>query len=488
MRNPVANRFRYLCGMYKSETIVALATAPGVGAIAVIRMSGPQAHAIAGNLFVTQSKSKPSGDLKNIPDHQASLGFIKNGKRVVDKVILTKYSTPRSYTGEDVVEISCHGSTFIQQEIINLCLENDARAAQAGEFTLQAFMNAKMDLSQAEAVADLIASESRTAHEIAMSQMRGGFTDDIKELRTQLLNFASLIELELDFSEEDVAFANRDELRDLLSKSQLKLRKLIDSFAVGNVLKTGIPVAIIGEPNVGKSTLLNALLNEEKAIVSDIAGTTRDSIEDEINIEGIRFRFIDTAGIRETTDTIETMGIQRSYNKANQSNLVLYLVDATQLLTKARVNHCMLRIQLMKERFANKKMVLILNKLDQINGIELSEIQQRLDQLGLDIPAISLSAKSGKGVEELKQALVTSFNSGLLNSNDPIVSNARHYDALQRAYSSLIDVQNGMENEISSEFLAIDLRAATEALGLITGEITNDELLGNIFSQFCIGK
>jgi tRNA modification GTPase len=473
--------------MYKSETIVALATPPGVGAIAVIRISGPKAHKIAGKLFVQKANAAPEGNLSAAERH-ATLGFIKNGKSVVDKVVLTKFTAPHSYTGEDVVEISCHGSLFIQQEIVNLCLEHGAQTASAGEFTLQAFMNAKMDLSQAEAVADLIASESRTAHEIAMSQMRGGFTNDLKELRAQLLNFASLIELELDFSEEDVAFANRDDLRKLLQESQEKLRKLIDSFAVGNVLKSGIPVAIIGEPNVGKSTLLNALLNEEKAIVSDIAGTTRDSIEDEINIEGIRFRFIDTAGIRETADTIESMGIQRSYDKANQSNLVLYLVDATQLLTDARVKHCMLRVQLMKERFANKKMVLILNKLDSINGIELSEIQQQLDKLGLDIPMISLSAKSGKGVEELKNALVTSFNSGLLQSNDPIVSNARHYDALQRAYQSLIEVQQGMKDEVSSEFLAVDLRAATEALGLITGEITNDELLGNIFSQFCIGK
>ena len=478
--------------MYKNDTIVALATPAGSGAIAVIRLSGPEAHHIAGRIFKSanaKTNSQPSETVyNNLKANTVTLGHIYDGDRMIDEVLLSKFVAPRSYTGEHVVEISCHGSIYIQQEVINVCLKHGARTAEAGEFTLQAFLNAKMDLSQAEAVSDLISSESATAHQIAIQQMRGGFSNELQVLRKKLLNFASLIELELDFSEEDVAFANRDELRTMLQESQVKLRKLIDSFALGNVIKTGIPIAIVGEPNVGKSTLLNALLNEEKAIVSDIAGTTRDAIEDEINIDGIRFRLIDTAGIRETTDTIEGMGIQRSYSKAEQSKLVLYLLDATQLNTPPRIIHCLMRIQIMREKFPDKPLVVILNKLDQITGLEHAEITKQLQQKQPKTPLISLSAKSGSGVEELKTALVQSFKSGALSQDSTIVSNARHYDALQRAYSSLLEVQQGIENDISSEFLAIDIRATAEALGSITGEITNDELLGNIFSQFCIGK
>lgn len=485
--------------MIQNETIVALATPAGSGAIAVIRLSGPQAHNIASGLFVPafatlttdgqEAKfSKTPEYFINLKANSVTLGHVYDGDRAIDEVLLTKFNAPRSYTGEHVVEISCHGSIYIQQTIINLCLKHGARMAQAGEFTLQAFLNAKMDLSQAEAVADLIAAESETAHQIAIQQMRGGFSNELQELRGKLLNFASLIELELDFAEEDVAFANRDELNALLQSSQQTLRKLIDSFALGNVLKAGIPIAIIGEPNVGKSTLLNALLNEEKAIVSDIAGTTRDSIEDEINIKGIRFRFIDTAGIRETVDTIEHMGIQRSYEKADQSKLVLYLLDATQLGTASQLLHCLMRTQILKERFPDKPVVVVLNKIDQITGLEHAEITKQIQAKSPGTALISLSAKSKIGVEELKEALVQSFNSGALSGDDSIVSNARHYDALQQAYSSLLEVQNGIQNEVSSEFLAIDIRATAQSLGIITGEITNDELLGNIFSQFCIGK
>lgn len=478
--------------MYKNDTIVALATPAGSGAIAVIRLSGPQAHDIAGSIFVPAfAKAELPPNKKTylkLAANTVTLGHIYKGKRVIDEVLLSKFNAPRSYTGENVVEISCHGSIFIQQEVIAICLQKGARMAQAGEFTMQAFLNGKMDLSQAEAVADLIASESETAHQIALQQMRGGFSSELKELRSQLLNFASLIELELDFSEEDVAFANRDDLKLLLQKSQHSLRRLIDSFALGNVLKTGIPVAIVGEPNVGKSTLLNALLNEEKAIVSDIAGTTRDSIEDEINIEGVRFRFIDTAGLRETTDTIEGMGIQRSYAKAEQSKMVLYLLDAKQLNTAPRIIHCLMRIQIMREKFPKKPLVVILNKIDQITGLEHAEITKQINKKSPETILISLSAKSRAGVDELKTALVKSFNSGALSHDDSIVSNARHYDALQQAYNSLLEVQDGIENDISSEFLAIDIKSTAESLGIITGEITNDELLGNIFSQFCIGK
>lgn len=477
--------------MFKNETIVALATPSGSGAIAVIRLSGPESHEIASQLFIPSSKSRKTYNREfynNLGSHTVTLGHVYDGDRVVDEVLLTKFVAPRSYTGEHVVEISCHGSIYIQQEIIGLCLDLGARAAQAGEFTMQAFLNAKMDLSQAEAVADLIASESETAHQIAMQQMRGGFSSELQDLRAQLLNFASLIELELDFSEEDVAFANRDDLKKLLRQSQHTLRKLIDSFALGNVIKTGIPIAIVGEPNVGKSTLLNALLNEDKAIVSDIAGTTRDAIEDEINIEGVRFRLIDTAGIRDTTDAIEGMGIQRSYSKAEQSKLVLYLLDATQINTQPRIMHCLMRIQIMREKFPDKPLVVVLNKIDQISGLEHAEVTKTIQKKSPETILISLSAKSGNGVEELKTALVESFKSGALSNDESIVSNARHYDALQKAYASLLDVQSGIENDISSEFLAIDIRATAESLGLITGEITNDELLGNIFSQFCIGK
>jgi tRNA modification GTPase len=478
--------------MFKNDTIVALATPAGSGAIAVIRLSGSDAHTIAAAVFVpafAKAGSQPSEKLyERLHANTVTLGHVYEGSRIVDQVLLTRFDAPRSYTGEDVVEISCHGSIYIQQEIIGLCLRKGARMAQAGEFTLQAFLNAKMDLSQAEAVADLIASESETAHQIALQQMRGGFSNELQDLRKQLLNFSSMIELELDFGEEDVEFANRDDLKKLLSESQQTLRKLIDSFALGNVLKSGIPIAIVGEPNVGKSTLLNALLNEEKAIVSDIAGTTRDSIEDEINIEGIRFRFIDTAGLRDTTDTIESMGIQRSYSKAEQSRLVLYLLDATQLNSNPQIVHCLMRIQILKERFPDKPVIVVLNKLDEINGLEHAEITKQIKKRSPETIVISLSAKSGTGVEEMKEALVASFQSGALSADDSIVSNARHYDALQKAYASLLEVQQGIENDISSEFLAIDIKATAESLGIITGEITNDELLGNIFSQFCIGK
>jgi tRNA modification GTPase len=485
--------------MMQNDTIVALATPAGSGAIAVVRLSGPESHTIAGGLFVpafakaayqtgTVSSTLSLNTYKELGANTVTLGHIYDGERMIDEVLLTKFNAPRSYTGEDVVEISCHGSIYIQQAIVNVCLRRGARMAQAGEFTLKAFLNAKMDLSQAEAVADLIASESETAHQIAIQQMRGGFSSELQELRGKLLNFASLIELELDFAEEDVAFANRDELNALLQSSQQTLRKLIDSFALGNVIKTGIPIAIVGEPNVGKSTLLNALLNEEKAIVSDIAGTTRDSIEDEINIEGIRFRLIDTAGLRETVDTIERMGIQRSYEKANQSKLVLYLVDASQLDTQPRLLHCLMRTQILKERFPEKPVVIVLNKIDQISDIQHATITKQIHTKSPGTLLISLSAKSGTGVEELKTALVRSFNNGALASDDAVVSNARHYDALQLAYGSLLEVQDGIEASVSSEFLAIDIRAAAASLGIITGEITNDELLGNIFSQFCIGK
>ena len=474
----------------QQDTIVALATPPGSGAIAVIRISGENAHQVAAQIFLPLGKDPEelSGDYLpffGLKPNSVTLGHIYDGEKVIDQVLLTRFDKPRSYTGEDVVEISCHGSIFIQQEIIKLCNQHGARMAEPGEFTLQAFLNAKMDLVQAEAVADLIASESATAHQMAIQQMRGGFTDELKELRAQLVHYASMIELELDFSEEDVEFAQRDELRKLLDQLKERLRTLIDSFAMGNVLKTGIPVAIIGQPNVGKSTLLNALLNEERAIVSDIAGTTRDSIEDEINIEGVRFRFIDTAGIRQTSDTVESIGIERTYQKIDQSRLALLLFDASQTPLSAVKE----QIATISARFPEKPIIAVMNKMDEVSLSRKREIEQASKDYDKDLGLIiHISAKNRDNIDQLKKSLLNLFDTGLLSGDDTVVSNARHFAALKTAQAALLEVQEGLQNDVSSEFLAIDLKRVSEALGLITGEITNDELLGHIFSNFCIGK
>ncbi len=395
-------------------------------------------------------------------------------------MLVSVFKNPHSYTGENVVEINCHGSVYIQQEIIQLFLKNGCRNANAGEFTLRAFLNRKMDLSQAEAVADLIASDSGKSHEIALQQMRGGFANEIKNLRQELLNFASLIELELDFAEEDVEFADRTQFSNLVTKIASTLKQLIDSFALGNVLKNGIAIAIVGEPNVGKSTLLNALLNEERAIVSDIAGTTRDAIEDELIINGITFRFIDTAGIRETSDVIENIGIQKTYENIKKAQLVLLLVSADkikneELKIKNDVNS-------IKEKYPDKKILVIINKIDLLNDDEIQNLKIKNQKSEI------ISSKEKTGINQLKNELTKLANIGALSNNETIISNSRHFEALNNALIAIKEVQIGIENNISSDLFATDIRDALHHLGLISGEVTTEDLLGNIFANFCIGK
>ena len=471
--------------MIQNDTIVALATAAGAGAIAIIRLSGPDAIGIASSMFHSISGKR----LKDQPTHTVHLGHIKEGERVIDEVLASIFKDPQSYTGEDVVEFSCHGSNYIQQEIIQLALRRGCRMAQAGEFTLRAFLNGKMDLSQAEAVADLIASDSEASHQLAIQQMRGGFSSEIKKLREELLNFASLIELELDFAEEDVEFANRDEFQKLISRIRTVLKRLIDSFATGNVLKNGIPVAIVGEPNVGKSTLLNALLNEERAIVSDIAGTTRDTIEDEITIGGIAFRFIDTAGIRDTSDVIEGLGIKKTFEKMEQAQVVVFLLEAQKFISME--DALKMEIQKIRNKYPQKAVLIIVNKSDLISGNERKKIETDLKEISGESEkshALLLSAKTGEGVETLKSTLLELVNTGALRNNETIVTNTRHYDALLKALEEIDKVQQGLDNNLSGDLLAVDIRQALYYFGEITGEITNDELLGNIFANFCIGK
>lgn len=468
--------------MTNSDNIIALATPSGSGAIAVIRISGNDAIALGDRFFRSVSGKK----LIEQDTHTIHLGhIIKNGKEL-DEVLVSVFKGPNSYTGENVLEISCHGSPFIQREIIQLFLRNGCRTANPGEFTLRAFLNGKLDLSQAEAVADLIASENEASHQVAMQQMRGGFSNEIKALREELMNFASLIELELDFAEEDVEFANREQFRDLLKRIVNVLKHLIDSFAVGNVIKHGIPVAIIGEPNVGKSTLLNALLNEEKAIVSDIAGTTRDAIEDELTISGIGFRFIDTAGIRETDDVVESIGIKKTFEKTSQAQVIVYLFDASSVDVN-KLEGTILEIKQIQHRFPDKPLVVVANKVDQLSEEEraqLNVISNKIENSHL----LLLSAKTGEGLDALKQKLLEFVNTGALRSNETIITNSRHYDALLRALEEIQKVQQGMDAKLSGDLLAIDIRQALYHFGEITGEITSDDLLGNIFANFCIGK
>ncbi len=455
------------------DTIIALATSSGVGAIAVIRLSGKNAIIIVNKFFRSKFGKK---DLNLVKTHTIHLGNIVENDRIIDEVLVSVFKNPNSYTGENVVEISCHGSAYIQQEILQLFLKNGVRHADAGEFTLRAFIHGKMDLSQAEAVADLIASDSKASHQIAMQQMRGGFSNEIASLREQLLNFASLIELELDFSEEDVEFADRKQFQELIIKITRVLKNLIDSFAVGNVLKNGIPVAIVGEPNVGKSTLLNTLLNEEKAIVSHIPGTTRDAIEDELIIDGVAYRFIDTAGLRETEDHVEKIGIQKTYENIKKAQLVLHLIDAK------KIENLKLKIEDLENKYPTKKIITIINKVDLLSKQDNSKLITHNSKL------ILLSAKNKTGIDVLIKNLTNLANLGILSNNQTIVSNSRHFEALNNALNALIDVQKGIDQNISSDLFAIDIRQALFHLGLITGEITTDDLLGNIFANFCIGK
>jgi tRNA modification GTPase len=474
--------------MIPNDTIAALATPAGAGAIAVVRMSGPAAIALACEIFNPVSEK----DLSRQKSHTIHLGHIVSENRTLDQVLVSLFRSPHSYTGEDVVEFSCHGSPYVQQQLLQLVLRKGARMAEAGEFTLRAFLNGKMDLSQAEAVADLIASENDASHQLAIRQMRGGFSNELKSLREELLNFASLMELELDFAEEDVEFADRSRFTELTDRIENVLKSLIDSFAVGNVLKNGIPIAIAGAPNVGKSTLLNSLLREEKAIVSEIAGTTRDSIEDEIAIGGIGFRFIDTAGIRDTSDVVEGMGIQRTYEKMEKAQVVLYMLDATLLAAGGSGFKAIDKeLHLLRNKFPGKELLLLANKTDLLTPAQQKNLDTLVNELienASFAKAIALSAKSGEGVEALKSALLNLINTGALRNNETIVTNSRHYDALLKALEAIQQVRQGMEAGVSGDLLAVDIRQVLQHIGEITGEITTDDLLGNIFANFCIGK
>jgi len=462
--------------MIKNDTIIALATPSGVGAISVIRLSGDKAITIADSFFKSIKKDKKLTDQKT---HTIHLGHIVNNGLILDEVLVSVFKNPNSYTGENVVEISCHGSTYIQQEIIQLFLKNGCRMADNGEFTMRAFLNGKMDLSQAEAIADVIASNSEASHVMAIQQMRGGISNELKELRGQLLDFAALIELELDFSGEDVEFADRTKFKELVAKITHVLKRLIDSFSFGNAMKNGIPVAIIGEPNVGKSTLLNALLNEERAIVSDIAGTTRDAIEDELIIEGVAFRFIDTAGIRKTEDIVENIGIKKAYEKAENAQLIIFLIDAKSENKENRLAE----IEAIQQRFPNKKLLVVANKIDLIPTEELEQLKSNIDNL------MPLSAKNNVGIDELKQELTSLVNIGALSNNETIVTNSRHFEALNNALIAISSVQKGIDLEISTDLFSIDIRECLRHLGAITGDYDVDkDILGHIFSNFCIGK
>jgi len=464
--------------MLDQLTICAIATSPGMGAIATIRLSGEKAIEIADNVFQSPKSGKKLADQQPNTLH---FGSITDENELIDEVVISIFRSPHSFTGEDVVEITCHGSVYIQQRILQLLIVKGARMALAGEFTQRAFLNGKMDLSQAEAVADLIASTNRAAQKVAINQMRGGFSSELTNLRGELLHFIAMIELELDFSEEDVEFADREQLKKLVSKIEAILRKLKNSFQLGNVIKNGIPVAIIGDTNVGKSTLLNALLNEEKAIVSDIHGTTRDVIEDVVNIHGTAFRFFDTAGIRETTDEIETLGIERSYSKLDLATVVILVVD-TQNDFEVVAN----RIAKIRERLNNQHLIIAANKVDR----GLSDTISGLKEMPLltNEKLVFIAAKQKTNLDQLISEMQHAVSLDSVSEDAVIVTNVRHFEALTRAHESIERVQLGLDNLISGDFLAQDIRECLHYLGEITGEISNDEILGHIFKNFCIGK
>lgn len=452
--------------MNNSDTIIALSTPPGSGAIGVIRLSGPDAISLTNSVFAGK-------DLEQQASHTLHFGLVKDGDQLIDEVVAGLFVAPKSYTKENVVEISCHGSNYIIQQIINLLISKGARAAKPGEFTLRAFLNGAFDLSQAEAVADLIASNSKASHDVAMQQMRGGFANELKGLREQLIHFASMIELELDFAEEDVEFANRDQLRNLVTKINYVLQRLISSFEMGNVIKNGVPIVIAGKPNVGKSTLLNALLNEERAIVSDIAGTTRDTIEDELNIGGIVFRFIDTAGIRDTADIIEALGVERTLEKMKQAKLIIYMADAAQTVPE-------LEEQIRGLAQLEIPYLILLNKSDLLSA----EQREVFAALGV----VFISAREKIGIEELKVTLLEQVNLHHINTSETLVTNIRHVEALKQTENALQRVLANVDNPVTSDFLAMDIKQALHYLGEITGTVTTDDLLENIFTKFCIGK
>ena len=459
-----------------NDTIIAPATPSGEGAIGIIRLSGANALALCDTFF---RGKKP---LHAVKSHTLHYGNLYDGERLLDEVVVSVFKGPHSYTGEDVIEISCHGSTYILSEVMHVFVRAGARMANPGEFTQRAFFNGKLDLSQAESVADIIAAENAAQHQLAFSQMRGGYTEVLQHLRNELITFAGLIELELDFSQEDVAFADRSALQALLVRIQKTLHQLIESFQLGNVLKKGIPVAIIGEPNVGKSTLLNALLNEDRALVSDIAGTTRDVIEDVLTLDGVAFRFLDTAGLRETNDVLEARGIARSYEKMKTARVILYLVDSRMLTHQILERFEQLPLE------SAQTAILVLNKSDLISSTELSERMHEL-KAKLEHPILSIAAKSGTDIQAVQQALLSWVRQHPYNQQGMMVSNARHLEALQLTEQAVRAIQNGIEQGVSGDLLAIDIRMALHHLGSITGQVEIDrDILGTIFGKFCIGK
>lgn len=464
--------------MNQSGIIAAISTPQGVGGIAVIRLSGTGCIDVADKI-VKLSNGKKLVDQKPNTIH---FGTIIHDDAILDEVLISIFRAPRSFTGEDSVEISCHGSVYIQQNILQLLINNGASLAKPGEFTQRSFANGKMDLSQAESVADLISSTSSATHRLAMNQMRGGISNKLEEVRTELLNFVSLIELELDFSEEDVEFANRDSLKNAAQQIEAHISKLADSFSVGNAVKSGIPVAIIGETNAGKSTLLNQLLHDEKAIVSDIHGTTRDVIEDTLNIQGLTFRLIDTAGIRDTADKIESIGIERTFRKLEQASIVLWIVDA--MTDDAHILELADKILSHIDR---QKLIMVFNKIDIVGcGVAMDKKRVILQEKIPD--RIYISAKYDDGISDLENKLVEAANIPQIGEQDVIITNIRHYEALQNSLTSIRRVINGIHNGLSGDFLSQDIRECMHYLGEITGQISTDEILANIFSQFCIGK
>lgn len=466
------------------DTICAISTAQGMGAIAVIRVAGPDAFLVCESIF----KSAKTGKLlSQQPANTIHFGSIHDDAKDIDEVLLSVFKAPHSFTGDDIVEIACHGAPYIQQQILQLLSKKGARLALPGEFTQRAFLNGKMDLSQAEAVADLIASRSEAARRVALQQMRGGFSSELMHLRERLLWFIALIELELDFSEEDVEFASRQDLFALIVELKSHLQRLVDSFSLGNVIKNGIPVAIVGHTNAGKSTLLNSLLNEERAIVSDIHGTTRDAIEDTVNIKGISFRFIDTAGIRATADHIESLGIQLTYNKIKQASIVLMLVDVTDPDAKIHGGISEILGKIDKER---QQLIVVINKTDLLDEEEFKNrfSQASFSELTGNNLAVPISAKFNNNIDALTNELLRTINLQAIDNDELIVTNARHHEALSNALESIIRVQEGLNNSISGDFLAQDIREVLHHLGSITGQISSDEILGTIFRHFCIGK
>ena len=462
------------------DTICAIATAQG-GTIGSIRVSGPEAITITSRIFTPAKSGKLLSEQK---PYTLTFGRIYNGEEMIDEVLVSLFRAPHSYTGEDSTEITCHGSSYILQQVMQLLIKNGCRMAQPGEYTQRAFLNGKMDLSQAEAVADLIASSSAATHRLALSQMRGGFSKELTTLREKLLNFTSMIELELDFSEEDVEFADRSALRRLADEIEEVIARLANSFSVGNVIKNGVPVAIIGETNAGKSTLLNVLLNEDKAIVSDIHGTTRDVIEDTVNIGGITFRFIDTAGIRETSDTIESLGIERTFQKLDQAEIVLWMIDSADAISQLT-----LLSDKILPRCEHKQLILVFNKVELINETQKNELASQFSEhIGSEIESIFISAKQRLHTDELQQRLVAAAHLPTVTQNDVIVTNIRHYEALTRALDAIHRVQEGLDVNISGDFLSQDIRECIFHLSDIAGEVTNDMVLQNIFAHFCIGK